>query len=162
MIPQETNIDIATVNINQSLVVRCGLEYDYSAITRICGKPISCYLNEDVVIDEIKDDEGNVTDLIQPLVVSYNGMNLVFNAKYKSDKEWIGELVSIRMYSSSSSNYPVCGIKVGDSELGILEHFPMINYGEYHFEFERARTTYSLEYGISDKMVESIVITKVN
>lgn len=162
VIPQDTDISITTVNINQSLSLRCGLEYDYSAVNRICGKPISMYLNEDVVIDEITDIDGNVTDIIHPLLISYNGMNLVFNAKYKSDKEWIGELVSIRLFSSSSCNYPVCGIRVGDSELKIMERFPMIDYGNYDFDYRTSYNGYHLKYEINNKLIEGIVISKAD
>ena len=153
----ETDNVIATVNVSATQYLRCGLEYDYSAISRICGKPISTYL-KDGAVSVTYDKDGNPIEKYM-LLVSYNGMNLSFVATYNSETDWIGELVSIRLYSSSSE-YNVCGIKVGDSELSILEHFPMINYGDYIITYEDGKTSYKLEYEVKDSVIKDIVIGK--
>lgn len=156
---QETSLEIATVNISSLQSIRCGLEYDYGAIYRLCGKPTSTYL-KDTVVDVVYDKDGNPVDR-KLLLVSYNGMNLTFAANYTDEKVWIGELLSIRIYSSAI-DYTVCDIKVGDPEINIIKQFPMIEYGDYSITYNAGTVKFNLDYEIKDKKIKAIVISKAD
>ncbi len=157
---QETDVNVVTVDVSDTKYLRCGLEYDYSAIVRICGKkPNSMYLKDDVV-SVVYDKEGNPIEK-KLLLVSYNGMNLTFIVNYTSDENWIGELSSIRLYGSHS-DYSVCGIHVGDPEISIIKTFPMITFGEYDIPLNLGNVTYNLSIEVSDSVIKDIYISKVD
>lgn len=181
-IPQEADDSIAKVNISQVQSITCGLEYNYSAITRILGKPLWTYIPKENIQATV-DSDGNEI-LKKRIVLSYNGLCLVFNAVYsgepdwmmdtvnmsaknyynviaRGDKEWVGELVSIRVVPNSKQNYSVCDIGIGNSELDLIERFPMLDPGKYTLSFTKFAKTYNLKYTLDkDGLVDSILITR--
>ena len=106
--------------------------------------------------EENQGEEGENSK--KKILLSYNGMNLTFiaNITDEDEGEWIGELVSVRIYNNT--NYSVCGIHVDDEEIDIVERFPMIKYGDYKLSYTSKNTAYNLEYEIKDGKVDDIVI----
>ena len=156
-ISQETDMSIATVNVSPILTLRCGSVYEYSTLTRICGKPLSVYVPYENLSEEY-DADGNLT-VRKRLVIQYNGLSLVFEAGYTDEKNWVGELVSIRIVKNSKTNFSCCDIKVGDDELTVIKRFPMLEYGNYNLNYDAGSKLYRLEYIMKDGIVDSIHIT---
>ncbi len=158
VIPQDTSVDLVTVYVSETQYIRCGLKYDYSSISRICGKPILSTL-QDEIIGTVLDKEGEPVDE-RLVILSYNGMNLSFEVVYENDTSWYGELVSIRLYENSKTRYPVCGISVGADEISVMKRFPMISYGEYTLDYYMNDSKYSLNYEVKDSKINYITINK--
>lgn len=157
-IAQDTSIDLLTVYVTETQYLRCGLNYDFSAVTRICGKPVQSTL-KDGRVGTIFNKEGKLVDK-RLVVLTYNGMNLSFEVAYENENSWYGELVSIRLYENSKASYSVCGISVGDDEISIMQKFPMISYGEYTLDYLMNSKVYSLNYEIEDSKIDYITIQK--
>ena len=90
----------------------------------------------------------------------YKGVRLVFDASYKDDEYWMGELVSITLIENSQVSYSICDLKLGDTEEAILKRFPMIEYGEYELKYVVNASTYILEYEVTDGIISGISIIK--
>ena len=158
-IPQELDNSLITLNVSLGQMLRCGVEYDNSAITRMLGKPVRISVIEDN-INTVTDTEGNeITE--KKISVQYKGVHLIFDAYFKADGSWSGKLIGIKLVRNSKVSYSACDIKLGDPEDSILKRFPMIKYGEYDLEYSNTTGKYVLSYFVKDGAVSDIYICKV-
>ena len=154
-IPQEVDNSVITVPVSQSQMLRCGLEYESSTLQRMMGKPVKI-----MILDENINGTDDPEKVRTEICYMYKGVRLVFDASYKDDEYWMGELVSITLIENSQVSYSICDLKLGDTEEAILKRFPMIEYGEYELKYVVNASTYILEYEVTDGIISGISIIK--
>ena len=160
-IPQMIDNNVITVNVSQGQLIRCGLDYDSSAIQRLFGKPIKMTVLNDKI--SVKEDDEGVETVEKKIGLQYKGIYLVFDAYFTGDSnDWIGELISITLVQNSQVSYSVCDIRLGDTEESILKRFPMIEFGQYVLSYKSNSGKCDLEYKVKDGVITDITIKEAD